>query len=210
MGSAASINHSSDSEVTVYDPTVFPKQGVRLSYYNEFISNFGGRAAFEGLSTNDVCEKYIKPTTAPYQSSFCELLQHVEHPAVGPAQVFISHAWKYRFLDVCDALLEHFQTQPDIIVWFDLFVVNQHKTSTLPFDWWTTTFQSAIRQFGHTVMVLSPWQDPIPLTRAWCLWELYSAIITDCKFEIAFSQQDELQFIEDIGRDPLGTVTILN
>lgn len=205
MGSAASLAAASSSSIAQeYDPSVFPKHGIKLSFYEEFINSFGGRDAFEGLTTNDVCEKYIKPTTALHQVSFCDLLQGVGHPAVGTARVFISHAWKYQFLDVCDALLEHFRENLDIVVWFDLFVVNQHKSIGLPFDWWTTTFQSAIRQFGHTVMVLAPWNDPIPLTRAWCLWELYSAVITDCKFEIAFSVEEQDKFFEDIGRDPDG------
>ena len=25
---------------------------------------------------------------------------------------------------------------------------------------------------GHTLLVLSPWRNPIPLRRSWCLWEI--------------------------------------
>ncbi len=206
MGAAASLTAPQNSGEQEFDPLVFPKHGIRLSFYDEFINSFGGRDAFEGMTTNDVCEKMIKPTTANQQLSFCDMLKQVSHPAVGQATVFISHAWKYQFLDVCDALLEHFRDKLDTIVWFDLFAVNQHRSPGLPFEWWTTTFQSAIREFGHTVMVLAPWNDPIPLTRAWCLWELYSAVITNCKFEIAFSVEERDTFFEDIGRDPIGNV----
>ena len=31
-------------------------------------------------------------------------------------------------------------------------------------------------QIDHTVLVLAPWDDPIPLTQAWCLWEIYSTL----------------------------------
>ena len=35
------------------------------------------------------------------------------------------------------------------------------------------------------MLVLSPWDDPIPLTRAWCLYEIYSTMITPgVKFDV--------------------------
>lgn len=52
-------------------------------------------------------------------------------------------------------------------------------------------------------MVLSPWIDPIPLTRAWCLWELYCTIITGCKLEIAFSTTDETIFLQEVSHSSL-------
>ena len=78
---------------------------------------------------------------------------------MGKAAVFISHAWKYQFLDVMDALRNYFRSDPDIIILFDVFsAVNQHATVDvgLDFDWWSHSFKSAIRDFGHTVMVLAP------------------------------------------------------
>jgi hypothetical protein len=77
--------------------------------------------------------------------------------SVGKAEVFVSHAWKYKFLDVVSALEYHFKDTPDIIIWFDLFSNNQHGTGELPFEWWATTFKSAIQEMGRTVMVLAPW-----------------------------------------------------
>ena len=45
--------------------------------------------------------------------------------------------------------------------------VTQHAQSTKGSEWWSTTFRDAIRDMGHTVMVLAPWRKPVPLTRAW-------------------------------------------
>ena len=80
----------------------------------------------EGMRTSDVCDKYIKPVTDGAMSSYCEYLvaqgyKSCRGSAVGIATVFISHAWKCLFLDVVDALEYHFRTEPDLIVWFDLF-----------------------------------------------------------------------------------------
>jgi tetratricopeptide (TPR) repeat protein len=33
-----------------------------------------------------------------------------------------------------------------------------------------------IRALGSTVLVLSPWDDPVALTRAWCLWEVLATL----------------------------------
>jgi len=146
----------------------FPKLGVKLYQgIHDFYDRCGSKEDLEGLTTTQVCDLFIKPQTESYQSSYCKMLESQHHPAIGIATVFISHAWKYRFLDVICALEYHFRDQPDIIIWFDLFSNNQHNTNEFDFDWWCNTFKSAIQQFGHTVMVLAPWSDPIPLTRGW-------------------------------------------
>lgn len=131
--------------------------------------------------------------------SFCKFLKRTNHPAYGIAIVFISHAWYYLFLDVVDALEYHFREQPDIVIWFDLFSNNQHKTIDLDLDWWCNTFKSAIKSFGHTVMVLTPWDNPIPLQRGWCIFELYCTAETNSVFEVAMSEQQQQQkFFNDM------------
>ena len=83
--------------------------------------------------------------------TFCDNLNQRQpnHPAMGTATVFISHAWLYKFLDVLDALQHYFLSDPDTIVWFDVFSVNQHdaeKEVDLDFDWWSHSFKPSIRR----------------------------------------------------------------
>jgi hypothetical protein len=134
--------------------------------------------------------------------------QQPKHPAVGKATVFISHAWKYLFLDVMDALQNYFFSDPDILLWFDICSVNQHAEAEvdLDFEWWSNSFKSAIRDFGRTVMVLAPWQDPIPLRRGWCLFEIYSTIVTESKFEVAMTESSREAFLKDIISDAKGSI----
>ena len=153
------------------------------------------------MTTTDVCEAIVKPATLACKSSYCDMMVDQGHGAVGTAVVFISHAWKYKFLDVVDALKSHFKATPDIIVWFDLFSNNQHKAVSLDFDWWCGVFMSAIADFRHVVMLLSPWGDPISLKRAWCLFEAYCSAKTKCKFEVALSGDEKQQFIEAVIAD---------
>lgn len=122
------------------------------------------------FTTTDVCNNFLKPCTEAKGQSYVEYLTEKKSPDVGRATVFISNAWKYNFLDVVDALQHHFSREPDVYIWFDLFSNNQHKAPNLPFEWWSDTFKNAIGKLGRVVMVLSPWNNPIPFTRAWCLW----------------------------------------
>jgi tetratricopeptide (TPR) repeat protein len=189
------------------DPNYFRQLGVRVRFLEEFINACtGGREGIADFTTTAICERIVKPFTEPYKLSFCDLLHQSGHPGIGQATVFISHAWKYKFVDVVDALQRKFADALDTVVWFDVFSVNQHTTSQRDFGWWSGTFQERIRQFGHTVMVLSPWQDPVPLTRAWCLWELYCTVVTGCKFEVAFSEREEAAFVESVDYNSLNSM----
>ena len=47
-------------------------------------------------------------------------------------------------------------------------------------------------------MVLAPFHDPVPLTRAWCLWELFCTIKTNSVFEVAMSSEERSRFLEAI------------
>ena len=116
--------------------------------------------------------------------SYAEMLRGTQLLAdkvlVGNATHFVSHAWKYRFRDVVDAL-QVFDAQQESdserFYWFDVCSVNQHSSQVMPQAWWGSTFRD-------TVMVLSPWMKPVPLTRAWCLWKLFCTEDTGADFSI--------------------------
>ena len=201
MGASATVHAE-----CAFDDKVFPKDGVKLSFIQEFFAARGGRDKLEGLTTTEVCEQHIKPLTASTKSSFCELLKLDEHPAVHKADVFVSHAWRYKFLDVVDTLVSHLENEPDIVIWFDLFSNNQHKATVLPYEWWCTTFKSAIGEMDRMIMVLSPFHDPIPYTRAWCIFEAYCCADNKKSFEIAMRQEEEHNFLTEAKNDPTNTV----
>ncbi len=201
----------------------FPFDGIRLSYIlNEFVARCGGREALKGKTTTEVINEFIKFLTEECQLSFCQMLKREEKKQakknnkgknktkspsnVGTPQAFISHAWKYLFLDTLDALENHFKDNLDVFIWFDLFAINQHKASDLPSEWLRTFFKDAIESFGHTVMVLSPWDDPVPYTRAWCVLEAFYTYDTESKFEVAMSETEHRNFIEKALKDAEGTV----
>ena len=120
--------------------------------------------------------------------------------SVKKANVFISHAWKYNFLGVVDAINQHFKDETDVTIWFDVFSVNQHATDTYGdnTDWWAESFKNAVKEIGRVVVILHPWENPIPFTRAWCLWEIYCAIslLEEDKLQIAMSSTTKKSICE--------------
>ncbi len=144
-----------------------PKEGITLRAMKAFIEQNGGVERFQGLTTTQVCNDILKVITLERQCSYCDLLlQLVEEEKqknekegkevdekqldVGKANVFICHVGAFIFLDVVSTLETHFKETPDIIIFFDLFSNNQHFAGDLPFEWTTTTFKSALQEFGHT------------------------------------------------------------
>ncbi|KAJ3101824.1 Kinesin light chain 3 [Physocladia obscura] len=177
--------------------------GVSLKFLLEFVASQGGKNALQSLTTTDICEKIVKPMTEKSQLSLCDLLLTQERTdIVQEASWFVSHAWKYLFVDAVDALELFFSERGDdpatTFIWFDLFSNSQHGTGNRPFHWWQTTFMSAIAKMKNVVMILQPWDDPIPLTRAWCLFELYSTQQTGSSFHVSMSPKEAERFAAGI------------
>lgn len=203
MGAAASIT---DNPLPVENPDAgapwsFPTTGVRLSAFHDFVQTCGGEANLHGLTTQEVCEKYIQSFTSPWQCSYCELLRRTGHPAVGTATVFISHTWSANFLHTVHALQDYFKSNLNVIVWLDIFSWNQHQT---PFSGGLSIapLSAYIGRVGHTVMVLTTWHDSVPFERAWCLYEMHATLQSRGYFDIAMSREQKAAFMEAVELQP--------
>ena len=185
----------------------FSLLGVHVSFFPSFIASCGGESALASLTTTDVCELFVKPMTLQRRCSMCDLMQDSRSGHVGTAKCFISHAWKYRFLDVVDSIMDYFSgghnASCDSFVWFDLFSNCQHDTCAKPFEWWVGTFSNAIKTMGSVLMILSPWNNPVPLTRAWCVFELYACESSGSSFDIAMTRSERQHFLDDLNADPI-------
>jgi hypothetical protein len=162
--------------------------GVKFGYIEEFIELMGGRDILAGMTTTEVKDLML-PVTAASQLSLCEQLSKEGRvDVVGRASWFISHAWKYKFLDVMEAVgifLEGEYGEDamiDVVIWFDLFSNSQYGCVDRPYEWWKTTFLNAVKELGNVLMIMEPYDDPITLTRAWCVFEVYACIHTKSRF----------------------------
>ena len=51
--------------------------------------------------------------------------------------------------------------------------------------------REGIRHIGHTVLIMIPMRDPLPLKRAWCVWEIVCSLQTGARFETALTLKDQ-------------------
>eukprot|EP00300_Choanocystis_sp_HF-7_P018802 c20141_g2_i1.p1 GENE.c20141_g2_i1~~c20141_g2_i1.p1 ORF type:complete len:557 (+),score=125.85 c20141_g2_i1:2-1672(+) len=188
----------------------FSPFGVRLNVFDEVIQRIcleEGPAMDEHelrkLTTDQVCQMYIKKWTTNDKVSYREMRTRREGAQDELANAFISHAWAYSFVDLIEALKHHFQQtgeQDSVVVWMDVLTHNQHTTQSLEFKDWCNAFFGAIKTFSRTAMLLSPWDDPVPLKRAWCLFELYATIQGDARFEVALPAGERDRFNGEQGK----------
>jgi hypothetical protein len=204
---------------------VFPKLGVNVEYliawHRDLVKN--DQISLEATTT-DVCEKIVKPLTFGTNLAYANLIQQQNSldtvHAFGTATHFVSHAWKYKFCDLVAALEMSFNSmskeerQPGVTYfWVDLFAVDQHHACCRPHEWWATTFVQAIKDFGKVILVFHPFLDPIPLQRAWCLWEIFSAIKTQAAIDLAMPTEQWTEFrfrLRENYRSVLSTVSAVD
>ena len=177
-----------------------PREGVRLRVLKALAKDTG-----KELTTLDMCEQIIKTKTQAEQTSFAHLIKtkkfepELTPDDLGTATIFVSHAWRYHFVQLVEAIELFAMEEPDFdeektFFWVDLIVNSQWGVAERPFDWWCNTFKSNVKTIGHTLLVLSPWKDPIPLTRAWCLFEILSTVQTEAKLTIQLSPSERVDF----------------
>jgi len=155
------------------------------------------------LRTTDVCDRFLKPSTVDPQESYCGLAKTdpTRSNHIGQATAFVSHAWGQQFLDVVAALEDYDSRQPTpTVFWFDIFSNNQHKAPNREFSWWQTVFRDNIGKLKRTLLVLE-WDDPKPLSRAWCLWEMVSTVDTRSEFHVLMSSKNHKSFATALVED---------
>jgi tetratricopeptide (TPR) repeat protein len=183
-----------------------PVDGVSVKVLHYLINKIG-RDNLKGLTTSEVCEKFVKPQTEAMKVSLMEWVRAqpvsetgVTPSEISPANAFVSHAWKYKFLDMVDVLIGWCERESGRMektrFWFDIVVNNQHGAGERPFEWWKTTFTRSVESIGCTLVVMSPWDDPIYVRRAWCLFEFYVTSATKTKMEILLTKGDEAKFVD--------------
>ena len=131
-----------------------------------FFNNHVKIKELEG-TTSDMLSivKDVTKSEGSSASSYCQkLLNNDKTKAlVGPATVFVSHAWKYSFTEFLSALETRFEKEPKVLLWIDIFSHNQ--PIELSSDEWIINFEEHIKRINRTVMIVMPWHNPIPFTR---------------------------------------------
>lgn len=198
------VNSNSENLPTHVDG--FSLLGVKCSYLREFTALCNDVDALRDKTTSQVNESFLQPYTRDSGLSLCDQLkQQGRTDVVGRATWFISHAWNYRFLDVVEAInifLEKecgsIQAADDTIIWFDLFSNSQHNCAAREFEWWEGTFRTAIKLLGNVLMIALPWDNPLSLTRAWCVFEVFACESTGSRFEVTMTEAESLRMFQSL------------
>lgn len=162
---------------------------MHIAAIRKFLANHPDVRA-KNWTTSDINREVVKPetigTNKPYINKYTDMKTEEGTPYVSEATIFISHAWRYKFAaTVADVIEQHAKTDLDAYYWFDLFTNDQNGMVSKDFEWFCTTFRESIRSIGHVLLVLSPWNDPLPIRRAWCLFEIANTLKeTDIQFTI--------------------------
>ena len=132
--------------------------------------------------------------------AYVHTISGIDH--VGPATHMLSWTWGYTVGDVCLTLLdfckEHQLDPRRTYIWMCCLCVNQHrvaasnksgmlKQNVVDFE---KEFQSHVVGIGHVLAMMGPWDSPAYLKRAWCIFELYTAISNDCDITIVMPPKE--------------------
>jgi tetratricopeptide (TPR) repeat protein len=158
------------------------EQGVSLNVLRELVSELSeqGVRGAAGLSTGEVCASVIVELTS---SRGCSLVELVRPSERGVVTHFVSHPWADPFLVTAHAVLEEAERWELVsgrraFLWMDVFAINQHKMTKQLYS------QGDIHRILHEAVsscetmyaCLYPWNDPVYLRRAWCLFETYTVM----------------------------------
>ncbi|OQS06369.1 hypothetical protein THRCLA_20392 [Thraustotheca clavata] len=165
--------------------------GLTLSYSHQFIDIHGGRTAFQGLTTAQVCYQFVAPYTTDSKLSLVDhvRLNNNDVDYVKPATWYISHAWSYIFLE------------DEPVLWFCVFANNQHRAAEIQFAWWQSTFKQSLEAIGNVLMILHPWNNPVTSTLSWCIFEVYVSILVGANFQVAMASNQATVFFDDLLAD---------
>ncbi len=169
----------------------FVKEGVTLEGMRAWITSRGGAEAFREQTTADVVTRHVLPSTSPGSALWAVLpLYHT-----GPATVHVCHAWGGRFLKILAALeaWEGENTARGLLpappkYWLDCFSLPLHTPASHSWEFLRENFAAGVAGIGKTVLVLDP-EQPLPLRRTWCLFEL-AAALSEAPIDIALAPAD--------------------
>lgn len=145
-------------------------RGVNIQALRDLLKATSGKPVGEEL-----VKKLIKPMTDKWKCSYADILPKEQR---GRVNIFVSHAWRYPFNLLVSAVEEFERSNTTLKRPFTYFVdycaINQHSPMA---D--LENLKSCIQECQATVLVLSPWSDPIPLKRSWCIYEIMHTILSE-------------------------------
>ena len=163
-----------------YDLSRIEFRAVSVEMMRYFLDEHIPKDRRDSISTFEVVEEYIKPLTKEANLSYAEMnAKNADEDGisfVGPACAFVSHSWSYKFKTLLSVLEEYQLTHLDEgthYYFLDMFAINQHNVAS---DDLLISLQNVVSVTNKILLVMTPWSNPRPLRRVWCLWEILQAV----------------------------------
>eukprot|EP00550_Attheya_septentrionalis_P005263 CAMPEP_0198290040 /NCGR_PEP_ID=MMETSP1449-20131203/8027_1 /TAXON_ID=420275 /ORGANISM="Attheya septentrionalis, Strain CCMP2084" /LENGTH=738 /DNA_ID=CAMNT_0043988467 /DNA_START=200 /DNA_END=2416 /DNA_ORIENTATION=+ len=144
-------------------------------------------------------------------TSYVQCLQGEDN--VGPPTFILSYAWGNTLGDIIEGL-EAFCQESDrdpkrCYVWMCCLCINQHRVAdqseekmsgALSNKDFFPDFKNAMKSIGHVLTLLTPSQNPPypTLTRAWCIFEAFTAIQEACEVTIVMPPSERSALEADL------------
>jgi len=166
----------------------------------------------------DAVAAYVKPRTAgiicPIDGqrgcSYVSSLRHVDD--VGPASALLSYSWGYEVKAVTAALAgwcnKNTRDPKRTRVWICSLCLNQHRIiAKLSPAELGRTFGERVERIGRIAPMLNTWKGNDYVSRAWCLFELFTAIQNrDVAIDIVLPPTQRTEFLQSIKQGGYGAV----
>eukprot|EP00931_Biecheleriopsis_adriatica_P076133 TRINITY_DN49882_c0_g1_i1.p1 TRINITY_DN49882_c0_g1~~TRINITY_DN49882_c0_g1_i1.p1 ORF type:complete len:530 (+),score=76.29 TRINITY_DN49882_c0_g1_i1:74-1663(+) len=129
----------------------------------------------------------------------------------------LSYTWQYAVGDIGEALAAWCRANRhelgQIFVWMCCTCINQHRVQearargeTVPFETFAGQFKRRIAGIGRVLALMQPWQAPLYLTRAWCIFELANASFVDhCQIDIIMPPREMESMFQCLSQPPLAS-----
>lgn len=181
--------------------------GVSIQFILEFVDNYKILNNSDN-ATGEICSTIIKPLAFIHESSYIDYfmkhdaMNHCSSRYIGKANVFVSHAWNYNFIEFVKTIHEwnskNRNDDKEYYFWIDIFCSPQTSEIMRPFDWWEIQFRTLIVDIGFTLIVFLPWTSPIYIKRSWCLYEFFITIDGKLDYEIALAPDQKKDFVKSL------------
>eukprot|EP00931_Biecheleriopsis_adriatica_P100852 TRINITY_DN76091_c0_g1_i1.p1 TRINITY_DN76091_c0_g1~~TRINITY_DN76091_c0_g1_i1.p1 ORF type:complete len:500 (-),score=66.42 TRINITY_DN76091_c0_g1_i1:17-1516(-) len=149
--------------------------------FHELSTHFWGTESSPGFrgSQDQIC-----PRDGQRGSSIVDVLE--EHAA--RATHFLSWCWAYSVDMVTTSLASYaIRSQAQVCLWVCFFCNNQRKLliqGICDNDCLDTVFSERLKSIGNIILLLNDYTHPTYVTRIWCVFETYTAIVGELSMSV--------------------------
>ena len=147
----------------------------------------------------------ICPRDGLQGAAYVDCLDGVDN--VGPSTFMLSYGWGYSIGDIITTLESYCDSEAldpkRTYVWICCLCNNQHRVYQnkingveAPFHEFCDIFFNRVIGIGKVLAMISPWNDPLYLTRIWCIFELHTAFVNKhCQVKIVMPPREQQAMI---------------